>query len=213
MQFNFEVSGWTFNLKPLLDFCLDQFILIFPNRTQFMKETTTQGIRTSLPSGRCLRNWQQRKRKNFFVRIILNMNFGILYLMWDAPIYGFNRSFSIISLVFLSPVFLTGSDRVPFMGMESIRMRVAVLPDANELHLPESLTCHCLLLLPIYRRYPVERTMQMRLRQAINHNRGFWKKDSATRWSTNGFFKNYMFFSVSLGFFVVTHCYFSVIKY
>ncbi|XP_071352005.1 probable E3 ubiquitin-protein ligase HERC6 [Trachinotus anak] len=74
-------------------------------------------------------------------------------------------------------LFLTGCDRVPFLGMESIKMKIAVLPDATELHLPESLTCHCLLLLPMYQRYPVERTMQIRLRQAINHNRGFWKKE------------------------------------
>ncbi|XP_044059535.1 probable E3 ubiquitin-protein ligase HERC6 isoform X2 [Siniperca chuatsi] len=74
-------------------------------------------------------------------------------------------------------LFLTGCDRVPFLGMESIKMRVAVLPDSTDLHLPESLTCHCLLLLPTYQRYPVERTMQTRLLQAINHNRGFWKED------------------------------------
>ncbi|XP_022604120.1 E3 ISG15--protein ligase HERC5-like [Seriola dumerili] len=75
-------------------------------------------------------------------------------------------------------LFLTGCDRVPFLGMKIIRMTVAVLPNATELHLPESLTCHCLLLLPMYQRYPVDRTMQTRLRQAINHNRGFWKKDN-----------------------------------
>ncbi|XP_043975030.1 probable E3 ubiquitin-protein ligase HERC6 isoform X1 [Gambusia affinis] len=72
-------------------------------------------------------------------------------------------------------LFLTGCDRVPFLGMECIRMRVAMLPDATEIHLPESLTCHTLLLLPNYKRYPVERTMEARLLQAINHNRGFWK--------------------------------------
>ncbi|XP_069545538.1 probable E3 ubiquitin-protein ligase HERC6 [Brachyistius frenatus] len=70
-------------------------------------------------------------------------------------------------------LFLTGCDRVPFMGMEAVRMRVAVLPNSNELHLPESLTCHCLLQLPVYRRYPVDRTMRSRLLQAINHKRGF----------------------------------------
>ena len=82
-------------------------------------------------------------------------------------------------MLFLSAVFLTGCDRVPFLGMESIEMKVAVLPDATEIHLPESLTCHCLLLLPIYQRYPVERTMRTRLLQAINHNRGFWKEVDA----------------------------------
>ncbi|KAK5868547.1 hypothetical protein PBY51_009548 [Eleginops maclovinus] len=73
-------------------------------------------------------------------------------------------------------LFLTGTYRVPFLGMESVQMRVTVLPDSTEIHMPESLTCHCLLLLPIYQRYPVERTMKTRLLQAINHNRGFWKK-------------------------------------
>ncbi|XP_075956095.1 putative E3 ubiquitin-protein ligase HERC6 isoform X2 [Anarhichas minor] len=77
-------------------------------------------------------------------------------------------------------LFVTGCNRVPFLGMESIKMRVAVLPDATEIHLPESLTCHCLLLLPIYQRYPVKRTMKTRLREAINHNRGFWKKVDTT---------------------------------
>ncbi|KAI3354346.1 hypothetical protein L3Q82_018869, partial [Scortum barcoo] len=75
-------------------------------------------------------------------------------------------------------LFLTGCDRVPFMGMEIIKMTVAVLPDASDLHLPESLTCHTLLLLPIYQRYPVDRTMHTRLLQAINHNRGFWKENN-----------------------------------
>lgn len=79
----------------------------------------------------------------------------------------------------LSPVFLTGCDRVPFLGMQCIKMKVAVLPDSTELHLPESLTCHRLLLLPIYQRYPAKTTMRTRLRKAINHNRGFWKKDGA----------------------------------
>ncbi|XP_031717112.1 probable E3 ubiquitin-protein ligase HERC6 [Anarrhichthys ocellatus] len=77
-------------------------------------------------------------------------------------------------------LFVTGCNRVPFLGMESIKMRVAVLLDATEIHLPESLTCHCLLLLPIYQRYPVQRTMKTRLREAINHNRGFWKKVDTT---------------------------------
>ncbi|XP_027135920.1 probable E3 ubiquitin-protein ligase HERC6 isoform X1 [Larimichthys crocea] len=76
-------------------------------------------------------------------------------------------------------VFLTGCERVPFAGMKSIQMTVAVLPDATDLHLPEALTCHLLLLLPIYQRYPVERTMQTRLLQALNHNRGFWKINTA----------------------------------
>ncbi|XP_059186433.1 probable E3 ubiquitin-protein ligase HERC6 [Centropristis striata] len=77
-------------------------------------------------------------------------------------------------------LFLTGCDRVPFLGMDVIKMRVAVLPDACEIHLPEALTCHFRLLLPMYQRYPVDRTMHTRLLQAINHNRGFSKKADIT---------------------------------
>uniref|UniRef100_UPI0037E73551 probable E3 ubiquitin-protein ligase HERC6 n=1 Tax=Semicossyphus pulcher TaxID=241346 RepID=UPI0037E73551 len=71
-------------------------------------------------------------------------------------------------------LFLTGFDRVTFRGMKSIRMRVAVLPDENNICLPESHTCYSQFLLPIY---PDETTMQTRLLKAINHNSGFRKKD------------------------------------
>nr|XP_019943548.1 PREDICTED: probable E3 ubiquitin-protein ligase HERC6 [Paralichthys olivaceus] len=74
-------------------------------------------------------------------------------------------------------LFLTGCDRVPFQGMKSIIMRVTVLANSTELHLPESLTCYYLLLLPNYQRYPVERTMKTRLLQAINNKGGFCKKE------------------------------------
>lgn len=73
-------------------------------------------------------------------------------------------------------LFLTGYSRVPFMGMESIQMTISVMHEGTEYHLPEALTCHSLLYLPLYQRYPVERTMRARLLQAINHNRGFWKE-------------------------------------
>ncbi|KAM4627974.1 putative E3 ubiquitin-protein ligase HERC4 isoform 2-T2 [Polymixia lowei] len=73
-------------------------------------------------------------------------------------------------------LFLTGCDRVPILGMDTIRMKVAVLPYSTELHFPESLTCHSLLLLPIYKRYPAKRTLQNRLVEAISHKRGFWKE-------------------------------------
>ncbi|XP_061576509.1 probable E3 ubiquitin-protein ligase HERC6 [Cololabis saira] len=72
-------------------------------------------------------------------------------------------------------LFLTGSERVPIQGMQSVQMRVAALPDATEKHLPEALTCHRLLLLPNYSNPLVEKTMQTRLLKAI-HNRGFWKQ-------------------------------------
>ncbi|XP_034459910.1 probable E3 ubiquitin-protein ligase HERC6 [Hippoglossus hippoglossus] len=74
-------------------------------------------------------------------------------------------------------LFLTGCDRVPFLGMNSIMMTVTVLPNSNELHLPESLTCHHLLSLPNYQRDPVERTMQTRLLKAIHYKGGFYKNE------------------------------------
>ncbi|XP_054650211.1 probable E3 ubiquitin-protein ligase HERC6 isoform X2 [Dunckerocampus dactyliophorus] len=72
-------------------------------------------------------------------------------------------------------LFLTGCDRVPADGMASIRMRVAVLPNSTDLHFPEAVTCHYLLLLPVYLRYPAGRQMYSRLLYAINYNRGFTK--------------------------------------
>ena len=86
----------------------------------------------------------------------------------------------------LCPVFLTGCDRVPFLGMGSIVMRVTVLPNSSELHLPEAFTCHYLLLLPNYQRYPVERTMQTRLLEAIRYKGGFHKKEVTRGWRNYG---------------------------
>lgn len=78
----------------------------------------------------------------------------------------------------LSPVFLTGSDRVPFLGLKSIKMSVSVLTNATEIALPEALTCYFLLLLPIYRGTPVDRIMHTRLLQAINNKSGFGKRNT-----------------------------------
>ncbi|KAG7480224.1 putative E3 ubiquitin-protein ligase HERC6 [Solea senegalensis] len=74
-------------------------------------------------------------------------------------------------------LFVTGCARVPYVGMKSISMRVAVLPDAYEVHMPEALICHYLLLLPNYQRYPVDRTMRTKLLEAINDKNGFSKKE------------------------------------
>ncbi|KAL1023560.1 hypothetical protein UPYG_G00042400 [Umbra pygmaea] len=69
-------------------------------------------------------------------------------------------------------LFLTGCDRVPIMGMDMIRMRVQTLPNSSQKHFPEALTCHSLLLLPLYNS---KKTLQTRLIEAVSHNRGFWK--------------------------------------
>ncbi|XP_011616449.2 probable E3 ubiquitin-protein ligase HERC6 isoform X2 [Takifugu rubripes] len=78
-------------------------------------------------------------------------------------------------------LFLTGSDRVPFRGMKSIKMTVAVLPNATDIALPESLTCHFLLLLPIYQGPPVDRIMHTRLLQAINNKSGLGKNNESVQ--------------------------------
>uniref|UniRef100_A0A8K9WL37 HECT domain-containing protein n=1 Tax=Oncorhynchus mykiss TaxID=8022 RepID=A0A8K9WL37_ONCMY len=70
-------------------------------------------------------------------------------------------------------LFLTGCGRVPILGMDKIQMKVAVLQNSTELHFPESLTCHFLLLLPIY---PSKEMLLARLKEACAHNRGFWKE-------------------------------------
>ncbi|XP_072534564.1 probable E3 ubiquitin-protein ligase HERC4 [Salminus brasiliensis] len=70
-------------------------------------------------------------------------------------------------------LFLTGCDRVPILGMEQVRMIVSVLLNSTQNHLPESLTCHCMLMLP---QYESKQRLQDKLVEALNHNRGFWRE-------------------------------------
>ncbi|XP_010889879.2 probable E3 ubiquitin-protein ligase HERC3 [Esox lucius] len=67
-------------------------------------------------------------------------------------------------------LFLTGCDRVPILGMDQIRMRVQTLLNSSQQHFPEALTCHSILLLPLY---SSKETLKARLVQAVGHNRGF----------------------------------------
>ncbi|KAJ8388266.1 hypothetical protein AAFF_G00135270 [Aldrovandia affinis] len=69
-------------------------------------------------------------------------------------------------------LFLTGCNRVPIVGMSHIKMRVTVLPNSSPQHFPETLTCHTLLLLPVYQ---AKERLRDKLIEAIGHNRGFWK--------------------------------------
>ncbi|CDQ99745.1 unnamed protein product [Oncorhynchus mykiss] len=70
-------------------------------------------------------------------------------------------------------LFLTGCERVPILGMDKIQITVAVLQNSTELHFPESHTCYFLLFLPIY---PSKEMLLARLKEAVAHNRGFWKE-------------------------------------
>ncbi|XP_078139122.1 putative E3 ubiquitin-protein ligase HERC3 [Centroberyx gerrardi] len=69
-------------------------------------------------------------------------------------------------------LFVTGFARVPILGMDQVRMTVRVQYCSSQQYFPESLTCHSILDLPIY---STKETMQARLTEALNHNRGFFE--------------------------------------
>ncbi|XP_066535877.1 E3 ISG15--protein ligase HERC5-like [Hoplias malabaricus] len=70
-------------------------------------------------------------------------------------------------------LFLTGFDRVPILGMSQIKMRVRPLYNSTEDHLPEALTCHSLLELPMYQ---TKEVLRVKLTEALHHKRGFWEE-------------------------------------
>ncbi|XP_072534565.1 E3 ISG15--protein ligase HERC5-like [Salminus brasiliensis] len=69
-------------------------------------------------------------------------------------------------------LFLTGFDRVPVLGMNQVKMRVCPLLNSTQDHLPEALTCHSLLQLPVYQ---TKQTLRDKLIEALQHKRGFWE--------------------------------------
>ncbi|KAG7253093.1 hypothetical protein CRUP_018834, partial [Coryphaenoides rupestris] len=66
-------------------------------------------------------------------------------------------------------LFLTGSDRIPIHGMESLRIALQST-GAREHYLPVAHTCYNLLDLP---QYPSKDTLRLRLTQAIEQYEGF----------------------------------------
>ncbi|XP_066534384.1 E3 ubiquitin-protein ligase HERC2-like [Hoplias malabaricus] len=70
-------------------------------------------------------------------------------------------------------LFLTGFDRVPILGMNQVKMRVRPLYKSTEDHLPEALTCHSLLELPMYQ---TKEVLRAKLTEALHHKRGFWEE-------------------------------------
>ncbi|XP_073698567.1 probable E3 ubiquitin-protein ligase HERC4 [Garra rufa] len=70
-------------------------------------------------------------------------------------------------------LFLTGFEKVPILGMSAVKMRVRPLFSFTQDHLPQALTCHALLDLPIYQN---KETLKAKLIEAINHKRGFWEE-------------------------------------
>ena len=91
--------------------------MCFPNRTLFMKETTMLSIQTSWSSGRCLTDWQQRRRKSSFVSIntwFWDYHFSSLTLQWSSSIsFRLNEELRerLLSLVF-SKVFFNDSKSI-----------------------------------------------------------------------------------------------------
>lgn len=72
-------------------------------------------------------------------------------------------------LVSFLAVFLTGSDRIPILGMKSLKLVIQSTGGGEE-YLPVSHTCFNLLDLP---KYTDKETLRSKLIQAIDHNEGF----------------------------------------
>nr|XP_056711167.1 probable E3 ubiquitin-protein ligase HERC6 [Euleptes europaea] len=70
-------------------------------------------------------------------------------------------------------LFVSGNDRVPIMGMESLKLTIHSHKALSEDHIPEAQTCFQLLLLPPYS--TIEK-LKEKLLQAIENNRGFGKQ-------------------------------------
>ncbi|KAK1791939.1 hypothetical protein P4O66_013913 [Electrophorus voltai] len=70
-------------------------------------------------------------------------------------------------------LFLTGFDRVPILGMDQVKMRVRPMFNSTQEHLPQALTCHAILDLPMYQ---TRETLRTKLTEALNHKRGFWEE-------------------------------------
>jgi len=75
-------------------------------------------------------------------------------------------------------VFITGFEKVPILGMSAVKMRVGTLFKFTQDHLPEALTCHTLLYLPVYQN---KETLRAKVIDAINHKRGFWEETGVLR--------------------------------
>lgn len=76
---------------------------------------------------------------------------------------------TVLSKSFSLAVFLTGSDRIPILGMKSLKL-VIQSTGGGESYLPVSHTCFNLLDLP---KYTEKETLRCKLIQAIDHNEGF----------------------------------------
>lgn len=88
--------------------------------------------------------------------------------MLAGAIYCLNAFGTEVMCIVFS-VFLTGSDRIPILGMKSLKL-VIQPTGGGEHYLPVAHTCFNLLDLP---KYSSRETLQNKLLQAIDHNQGF----------------------------------------
>ena len=72
-------------------------------------------------------------------------------------------------VIFLYAVFLTGSDRIPILGMKAVKMIIQPTHGGND-YLPVAHTCFNLLDLP---KYQDVQTMKEKLCMAIEQTEGF----------------------------------------
>lgn len=97
-----------------------------------------------------------------------------LYIVWPGDNYTFIWYIGIIILydillyIFFA-VFLTGSDRIPILGMKSLKLTIQPTGGGDDF-LPVAHTCFNLLDLPKYTR---KSSLRDKLIQAIDHYEGF----------------------------------------
>lgn len=89
--------------------------------------------------------------------------------MKDVSIFVLKMSLCLNNQCVFSPVFLTGSDRIPILGMKSLKL-VIQPTGGGEHYLPVAHTCFNLLDLP---KYTTIDALREKLLQAIDHNQGF----------------------------------------
>lgn len=109
-------------------------------------------------------NLQLEKKKQFLCKCHVIVRFTqvrlhVLCRVWKSQAEKY--------LVFT--VFLTGSDRIPILGMKSLKL-VIQPTGGGEHYLPVAHTCFNLLDLP---KYTSLETLREKLLQAIDHNQGF----------------------------------------
>ncbi|XP_076831361.1 putative E3 ubiquitin-protein ligase HERC4 [Brachyhypopomus gauderio] len=70
-------------------------------------------------------------------------------------------------------LFVTGYDRVPILGIDQVKMTVRPMFNSTQDYLPQALTCHAILDLPIYQ---TKKMLRTKLIEALHHRRGFWEE-------------------------------------